>query len=161
MSQRPKCTIVIMHCPSCVPLFIVNHLSVNNLHSWLINDGFWWNLVGMKSWSLTSVVVFQPHPPADKSRTVGATSLTNFFFITEGFRNKLNTQHWSRSMWEEVLFIFILNDTMLLYRFWVHLEFTRIIRHFIKLRKRGALMHVYVWEHTSSHFSRTVWWIWQ
>ena len=27
-------------------------------------DGFWWNLVGMKySWSLTSVVVFQPDQP--------------------------------------------------------------------------------------------------
>ena len=32
-------------------------------------DGFWWNLVGMKySWSLTSIVVFQPDPPRGGSR---------------------------------------------------------------------------------------------
>ena len=59
-------------------------------------DGFWWNLVGMKySWSLTSVVVFRPDPSRGgpgrgKNRSWGSPSSTNFFFRLEGYIDKMN-----------------------------------------------------------------------
>ena len=56
------------------------------------------NLVGVKcSWSLTSVVVFQPDPPQGripggaKIGHAGSPFSTNFFFRLEGYSNKPNS----------------------------------------------------------------------
>ena len=79
-SPEPKARVSYCHSapsvvrPSVRPSSVVRRPSVRKLFTFSTSspeplDGFWWNLVGMKySWSLTSVVVFQPDPPRGGSR---------------------------------------------------------------------------------------------
>ena len=73
LSQRLEWAIVIALRPSVRPSSVRpsvwRKLFTYSTSSPELLDEFWWNLVGMKySWSLTSVVAFQPDPPRGGSR---------------------------------------------------------------------------------------------
>ena len=112
LSRRLEWAIVIAHRPSSVRPSSVNFHIFN-----FFSRTAWWILMKLGRDEVLMVpykcCCFSARSPQGRIQGGakighgGSPSSRNFFFRPEGYRDKPNAKQWSRSMWEEVLLLFV------------------------------------------------------